>query len=126
MAGSKILVVDEDLASRNYLAATLRNEGYEVLTAASGKEGLISAWRDHPQLVIADPAISDLAGEELASRLRADGRTADVPLVALSSDAKPIRRQQCLQSGFKEYLLKSPEAMLPRTQMAEIPSIPPK
>ena len=70
MAGSTILVIDGDPASRNYVAAALEKEGHRVLQAGSGREGLIYAWRDHPDLIIADPALGDLTGEEFAARLR--------------------------------------------------------
>ena len=109
MAGSKILLIDGDPASRTYIASTLQRQGYTVLLTTSGKEGLIAAWRDLPGLILADPVMRDLAGEELAVRLRSDPRTAKVPLVALSSDPTPGRRQSCLEAGFNEYLVKSPQ-----------------
>jgi CheY-like chemotaxis protein/MinD-like ATPase involved in chromosome partitioning or flagellar assembly len=109
MAGSKILLIDGDDASRTYITTVLERQGYAVLVAASGKEGLVAAWRDLPNLILADPVLPDVAGEELAARLRADPRTAKLPLVALSSDPKPGRRQSCLNAGFNEYLVKSPQ-----------------
>ena len=111
MPGSTILVVDRDLASRSFIAAALQKEGYRVLQAASGKEGLIAAWRDRPDLVIADPVFADLPGEEFASRLRTDVRTARVPLVALSGDSSADRLRSCLAAGYNEYLIKSPQAI---------------
>ncbi len=111
MAGSTILVVDGDIASRNYIATSLQKEGHRVLLAALGKEGLISAWRDHPDLIIADPALPDLPGEGLAARLRSDPRTARLPLVALSRDASPARVQSCKDAGFNEYVVKGPQAL---------------
>jgi pilus assembly protein CpaE len=111
MARSKILLVDADTASRSYIAAFLQGEGYEVLVAGSGKEGLVAAWRDHPDLVLADPVMPDLAGEELATRLRSDARTARVPLVALSSDQNKARQRSCLRAGYREYLVKSPQVL---------------
>ncbi len=111
MAGSTILVVDGDLASRNYVATTLQQQGHRVLQAGSGKEGLIYAWRDHPDVIIADPALADLSGEEFAGRLRADPRTAQVPLIALSRDPSPARQESCTDAGFNEYVVKTPQAM---------------
>lgn len=108
MPSRKILIVDGDVASRNYVRSTLQHQGYEILAAASGKEGLVAAWRDHPDLIIADPVEADLAGEDLAVRLRSDERTIRVPLIALSSDVRAARRQECLQAGFDDYLVKSP------------------
>ncbi len=111
MAGSTILVVDGDLASRNYIAAALEQEGHRVLQASSGKEGLIFAWRDRPDIIIADPVLADLPGEAFAARLRSDARTAKVPLVALSRDAAPARMLSCKDAGFNEYLVKGPQAI---------------
>jgi len=111
MAGSTILIVDADLASRNYLAAALNKVGHKVLQAASGREGLIAAWRDRPDIIITDPVLPDLAGEVLAARLRADARTAKIPLVALSSDPEQSRLRSCIAAGFNEYLVKTAQAM---------------
>ena len=111
MAGSNILLIDGDFASRHYLARALINEGHHILQAVSGKEGLISAWRDHPDLIIVDPVMDDLAGEQLATRLRSDPRTAKIPLVALSSDPNPGRTISCKEAGFNEYLVKSAQAI---------------
>ncbi len=83
----------------------------EVIQAGSGKEGLISAWRDRPDLVIIDPTIGDLKGEEIAAKLRQDARTANMPLVALSSDLSVVRIKSCLDAGFNEYITKSGQAV---------------
>ena len=69
---NKILVVDADGASRNFIAQKLLGQNHEVLQAGSGKEGLIFAWRDHPELIIADPTMTDLKGEEFANKLKQD------------------------------------------------------
>ena len=68
-----VLVIDADSASRKYLAASLSKSGYSALSAALGREGLISAWRDQPRIIILDPALPDLSGLEFVNRL---GRTA--------------------------------------------------
>jgi CheY-like chemotaxis protein len=111
MAGRKILIIDADPTSRQYLANALRQGGYEILMASSGKEGLVTAWRDHPDAILADPVMPDLAGEELATRLRGDPRTSSAPLIALSSDPKPARRQSCMQAGFSDFIAKSPQLL---------------
>ena len=73
-----ILVIDADSVSRNYLAAMLGKGGYTVLSAAVGREGLISAWRDQPGIIIFDAALPDLSGLDLVTRLRQDRRTSTV------------------------------------------------
>jgi pilus assembly protein CpaE len=111
VAGNKILIIDADAASRNFVEAALRKEGHHILQAVSGKEGLIVAWRDRPEVIIADPVMTDLKGEELAGRLRSDPRTAKTPLIALSGDPQPARGRSCLEAGFNDYLFKTAQAM---------------
>lgn len=111
MAGNSILIVDSDNASRNFLSVALRREGYQVMQAASGKEGLIVAWRDQPDLIVVDPVLPDLKGEEVAVRLRQDSRTAGTPLIALSNDPQPARVRSCMDAGFNEYLVKTGQAV---------------
>ncbi|MBL8097777.1 MAG: response regulator [Anaerolineales bacterium] len=108
---NKILVVDADGASRNFIAQKLLCQYHEVLQAGSGKEGLIFAWRDHPDLIIADPTMTDLKGEEFANKLKQDSRTSQVPLIALSSDSNADRIKSCLEAGFNEYITKSGQAV---------------
>lgn len=111
MPRKKILIVDADVASRNFVARKLLEQNYEVLQAGSGKEGLISAWRDHPNLIIVDPVMMDLRGEEIAVKLKQDARTAELPLIALSGDTDHSRIKSCLDSGFNEYIVKSGQAV---------------
>ena len=85
MPGSTLLVIDGDPTSRSYIASVLEKEGHRVLQAGLGKEGLIFAWRDHPDLIIVEPALPDLSGEELAGRLRSDARTANTALQVLQA-----------------------------------------
>lgn len=111
MPQKKILIVDSDVASRNFIARKLQDLKFDILQAGSGKEGLIFTWRDRPDLVIADPVLTDIKGEEFAAKLRADARTASLPLVALSSDHNPARVRSCQDAGFNEYITKSGQAV---------------
>ncbi|MGC8856253.1 MAG: response regulator [Anaerolineae bacterium] len=112
MAGKRILVIDADVASRNFIARTLQKEQYEVDVAPSGKEGLIEAWRNRPDLIIIDPVLPDLKGETVAFKLRQDPRTERVPLIALSSDPALNRLKECLDAGFNEYIVKSGQGII--------------
>lgn len=111
MPNKKILIVDADVASRNFIARNLMDQKYEVIQAGSGKEGLIYAWRDRPDLAIIDPTIEDLKGEEIAAKLRQDVRTATIPLIALSGDSSVLRIKSCIDAGFNEYITKSGQAV---------------
>jgi MinD-like ATPase involved in chromosome partitioning or flagellar assembly/ActR/RegA family two-component response regulator len=111
MPQKKILVIDSDVASRNFIARRLQEQHFDVLQAGSGREGLIYTWRDRPDLVIADPTLADLKGEEIAAKLRNDIRSANLPLIALSSDPAVTRSTACLEAGFNDYIVKSGEAL---------------
>ncbi|HRK88758.1 MAG TPA: response regulator [Anaerolineales bacterium] len=111
MPQKKILIVDTDVASRNFIARKLYDANYDVLQAGSGKEGLIGSWRDRPDLVIFDPVMADLKGEDFAAKLRNDPRTTHIPLIALSSDPSLARAHSCLDAGFNEYITKSGQAV---------------
>ena len=107
MAEKTVLIVDGDGASRNFLARALDQKHCRVLETSLGKEGLVFAWRDRPDLVVVDPALDDLTGEDLVRKLRGDARTASLPVIALSRDPNPARKTACLEAGFNEYFYKS-------------------
>jgi len=111
MAEKKILIVDADVASRNFIARILSDQKFDVIQAGSGKEGLICAWRDRPDLAIIDPALADLKGEEIAIKLKQDARTANMPLIALSGDSSVVRIKSCLDAGYSDYITKSGQAV---------------
>jgi Flp pilus assembly CpaE family ATPase len=89
----------------------LQKNGYAVLTASLGREGLISAWKDHPDIIILDPVLPDLTGVELVNRLHQDRRTTSVPCVALSSRQDSQDMNALLAAGCNEYMSKSSQAL---------------
>ncbi|HJS20437.1 MAG TPA: response regulator [Anaerolineales bacterium] len=111
MVGRKILIVDENKASLNFLSTELRGRGFTVFEAPSGREALIAAWRDQPDLILFDPVLTDIRDDEFILKLRGDIRTRNIALIALSSDPGPSRRETCTQAGVDEYIVKSPQAL---------------
>ena len=111
MVEKTILIVDENLASRVFLANHLRAKQFNILEAPTGKEGLIMAWRKEPDLVLFDPTLADIPDKEFIQKLRHDSRTNKARLIALSSDPSPARRETCLSAGVDEYLVKSSQAI---------------
>ncbi len=131
MVGKTILIVDENPASRVFLANYLRAKQFKVLEASTGKEGLIVAWGQETDLVLFDPALADIPDKEFIYKLRNDPRTMKARLVALSSDPSPARREACLSAGVHDYLVKSSQAIpaleqiLTRVFETEAPAEPP-
>jgi pilus assembly protein CpaE len=111
VVGKTILIVDENLASRVFLANHLRAKQFDILEAPTGKEGLIMAWGKQPDLVLFDPILGDISEVEFIQKLRHDPRTGKARLIALSSDPGTARREACLSAGVDEYLVKSSQAI---------------
>lgn len=111
MIGKTVLIVDENQATRGYLSSVLRERQFKVLEAASGKEALISAWRDHPDLVLFDPTFTDIQDVEFIHKLRQNARSGKMHIIAFSSDPAPVRRDACLKAGADEYIVKSADAV---------------
>lgn len=117
MIGKSVLIVDENQATRGYLSNILRERQFDILEAGSGKEALISAWRDEPDLILFDPVFSDIQDIEFLQKLRQNARTDTTPIIAFSSDPAPARREACLNAGVNEYIVKS-SAALPQLHQA--------
>ena len=80
MVGKRILILDESEASRKFLANFLHEKQFEIFGAPSGKEALIMAWRDLPDLILFDPALSDISDGEFIQKLRNNARTSNTPI----------------------------------------------
>jgi PAS domain S-box-containing protein len=87
-ASSDILVVDDESSSLALLAGMLREEGYEVRPANSGRLALASALAWPPQLILCDIRMPEIDGFELCRRLKAQETTCDIPLIFISSAAE--------------------------------------
>jgi PAS domain S-box-containing protein len=89
---ASILVIDDDPDVRAFMVATLEEQGYRVKQAADGREGLSSAARDRPDLVILDFIMPGLSGADVANRLLA--KRPDQPILFVSgySETEAVRR----------------------------------
>jgi pilus assembly protein CpaE len=123
---TSILIIDGDSTSRKYLANAFGKAGYIIFTASLGREGLVSAWRDLPDIIILDPLLPDLPGLELIKRIRQDRRTSNVPCVALSSQADSQDKLAYISAGCNDYLVKTSQSvaylldLLPRLINGEV------
>lgn len=80
----KILIVDDNRTMRKALELKLSSYGYRIVTAGDGKEGLEIAARELPDLIISDVDMPVMDGGEMVSKLRASGRTSDIPVIFLT------------------------------------------
>lgn len=98
-----VLVVEDETALRETLAYNLERNGYRVLTAADGQEGLRLALQEHPDLLVLDWMLPGLDGAEVIRRLR---RESDLPILMLTARAEEFDRVLGLEIGADDYLTK--------------------
>ena len=118
--GTLVLVVEDNPLNLELIEAVLEREGYHVVSAGSGEEAEEWLGRLHPDLVLLDIGLPGMSGLELARRIKADPRTADIPLVALSAHALPEDRAAALEAGCVDYLSKPVDTRALPAQLARV------
>jgi DNA-binding NarL/FixJ family response regulator len=102
----RLLVVDDEPKLLRAIALDLKGEGYEVLTARSGKEALISVAQRLPDLIVSDIRMPGMDGYALACRLRRNQSTALVPIIFLTAKDTTEDRIEGFRTGVDAYLTK--------------------
>ena len=103
---SRILIVDDNPTNVKVLQTRLAAEGYEVLTAADGEEGLAAARQHTPDLILLDVMMPKLDGFEVCRRLRADAAFPFTPIIMVTAMADSKDVVAGLEAGGDEYLTK--------------------
>lgn len=113
----RILVVDDEPQIRKFLRISLNAEGYEVIEAARGEDGVSKCATGQPNLVILDLGLPDLDGQQVIGRIR---EWSDVPIIVLSVRTKDQEKVSALDSGANDYVTKpfSIEELLARIRVA--------
>lgn len=79
-----VLVVEDDPSVQNMLSILLEGEGYEVVSARDGLEGLVKMELRHPSLVILDLMMPNVSGDRVIEEVRGDARLKGVPILVVS------------------------------------------
>jgi two-component system cell cycle response regulator DivK len=106
MANELVLIVDDNERNMRLARDVLRLAGFRTLEAATGGDGVSLAVEHQPDVILMDIRLPDIDGTEVARRLKADPRTAGLPIVALTSLAMKGDREGFLEAGFDGYLEK--------------------
>ncbi len=102
----RVLVVDDDQATRILCSTILQRDGYHVLEAANGQEGLELALDHAPDVVLLDISMPVLDGFGLAAALREDARTRDLPLIFVTAESDPVVKAKAFENGAYGYITK--------------------
>jgi PAS domain S-box-containing protein len=103
---ANILIVDDTLNSLKLLAKALEQRGHQIYSAASGAIALAAARTVVPDLVLLDIYMPEMDGYEVCQRLKADARTADVPVIFLSAVNEPLDKVRAFEVGGADYITK--------------------
>ena len=106
MTGERILVVEDNELNMKLFRDVLGARGYRTLEATSGGEAVELATEHAPDLVLMDIQLPDFDGVQALGRLRANERTAAIPVLALTAQAMDGDRERFLAAGFDGYLSK--------------------
>lgn len=106
-----ILIVDDSLSWRNMLNAILKQEGYQIEFAASGKEALKKSLAIKPDLVLLDVMLPDMDGFEVCRTIRSNPYTSLMPVIMVTALDDQDLKLQGLQAGADEFLGKPLNAL---------------
>jgi two-component system, cell cycle response regulator DivK len=106
MIGPQVLVVEDNERNMKLFRDVLQASGYRTLEATTGGRAVELVIEHGPDLVLMDIQLPDIDGLEALDRLRADERTASVPVLALTAQAMEGDRERFLAAGFDGYLSK--------------------
>jgi signal transduction histidine kinase/DNA-binding response OmpR family regulator len=107
IAGSRILIIDDDIRNIYSLTSVLEVHGVEVLHAERGAEGIsILLAEQNIDAALVDIMMPDMDGYETMQRIRKTPSIAEVPLIAVTAKAMKGDRQKCLSAGASDYIAK--------------------
>lgn len=102
----KILIVDDDLDTLRLVGLMLQRQGYRIVAAANGEQGLAKALEERPDLILLDVMMPDMDGYEVARRLRKNPVTASTPILMFTAKSQIDDKVTGFEAGADDYLTK--------------------
>jgi CheY-like chemotaxis protein len=99
----KILLVEDNEMNRDMLSRRLRRNGYEVVIAIDGQQGVEMAAAESPDLILMDMSLPVIDGWEAARRVRENEATRKIPVIALTAHAMAGDREKAIEAGCDDY-----------------------
>ena len=101
-----VLLVEDEPAQRELFVYNLEAEGFDVITADNGEDGLILVDENDPDLIVLDWMMPQLSGIEVCRRLKSNSKTRQIPVIMLSARAEEVDRVRGLETGADDYVVK--------------------
>jgi len=102
----KILIIEDEQAFVRNLELALK-DNYEISSAPNGKEGIVKAKNELPNLILLDFMLPDMDGFEILTELKADEKTDGIPVIVLTNRSDQETVSKIITAGGKEYLVKA-------------------
>jgi CheY-like chemotaxis protein len=103
----KVLLVEDNKMNRDMLSRRLLRNGFDVVTAENGTQGVEMAFSESPELVLMDMNLPDIDGEEATRQIRKREKDGGIeqrlPIIAVTANAMPIDFKKASDAGCDEY-----------------------
>jgi two-component system, cell cycle response regulator DivK len=99
----KILLVEDNEMNRDMLSRRLKRNGYEVVIAVDGQQGVDMAASEAPSLILMDMSLPVIDGWEATRRIKASDATRAIPVIALTAHAMAGDREKAIDVGCEDY-----------------------
>ncbi len=106
MAGELILIVEDNEKNRKLVRDVLQVKGYQTIETETAEQGLKLALENSPSLILMDIQLPGMDGITALKQLRADPKTANIPVIAITASAMTHNRETMLAEGFDGYQTK--------------------
>jgi two-component system, cell cycle response regulator DivK len=106
MGKARVLYIEDNFDNMTLVRRVLEIEGYEVIAAMTGREGLAKAQESRPDIIITDINLPDIDGYEITNSLKKDKATAHIPVVAMTANVMQKDRDNVFGAGCDGYITK--------------------
>lgn len=103
----KILIIEDEKVLLDVLENKLKKEGYEVIIAENGVEGLEKIKKEKPSLILLDILMPKMNGFEVMEAMERNPDISKIPVIIISNSGQPLEIARALKLGAKDYLVKA-------------------
>lgn len=100
---TKVLLVEDNEMNRDMLSRRLERKGFHVVVAMDGLAGVSMASDESPDIILMDMSLPEIDGWEATRRIKAEPKTASIPVVALTAHAMASDREKALEAGCDDF-----------------------
>ena len=102
----KILIIDDDVETLRLVGMMLQKQGFEILAASNGLQGIETAHDVHPDLIVLDVMMPDMDGFEVTKRIRSQAETLTIPILMFTAKNQVDDKVIGFEAGVDDYLTK--------------------